>query len=96
MKKTKTSLNQFPKGWSEERVRKVIEYYERQTEDEAVAEDEAPTPIQPQPTHRNLSAMWAIVRDGKIELLEKADLPEGSRLLITFVPDPIPNLVVTP
>lgn len=36
MKKTK-----FPLGWNEERVRKVLEHYEAQTEEEAVAEDEA-------------------------------------------------------
>lgn len=33
--------NQFPPGWDEARVREVIEHYESQTEDEAVAEDEA-------------------------------------------------------
>jgi hypothetical protein len=93
MKKNKVPLNQFPFGWSEERVRRVIEYYERQSEDEAVAEDEAPLPPQPAPEHRNLSTMWAVVRNGKIELLEKADLPEGSRVLITLVPDPIPNVL---
>ena len=31
----------FPPGWDEERVRSVLEYYESQTEDEAVAEHEA-------------------------------------------------------
>ena len=31
----------FPPGWDEERVRSVLEYYESQTEDEAVEEDEA-------------------------------------------------------
>jgi hypothetical protein len=31
----------FPAGWDEERVRRVLEHYENQTEDEAVAEDEA-------------------------------------------------------
>lgn len=31
----------YPTGWNEERVRKVLQHYERQTEDEAVAEDEA-------------------------------------------------------
>lgn len=31
----------FPPGWDEERVRKVIDHYERQSEDQAVAEDEA-------------------------------------------------------
>ncbi len=36
MKKTK-----FPLGWNEERVRRVLAHYEEQTEEEAVAEDEA-------------------------------------------------------
>ncbi|MCZ7384683.1 MAG: hypothetical protein O8C63_08040 [Candidatus Methanoperedens sp.] len=33
--------NKFPKGWDEERVKRVLSHYEKQTEDEAVAEDEA-------------------------------------------------------
>jgi hypothetical protein len=33
--------NQFPLGWDEKRVRQTIEYYDQQSEDEAVAEDEA-------------------------------------------------------
>jgi len=35
------SQNRFPPGWDEERVRRLIARYESQTEDEAVAEDEA-------------------------------------------------------
>ena len=31
----------FPPGWDEERIRRVLEHYESQTDDEAVAEDEA-------------------------------------------------------
>ena len=31
----------FPPGWNEKRVKEVIAYYEEQTDDEAVAEDEA-------------------------------------------------------
>jgi hypothetical protein len=31
----------FPPGWNEARVRRVLEHYERQNEDQAVAEDEA-------------------------------------------------------
>jgi hypothetical protein len=31
----------FPKGWDEARVQKVLAHYENQTEDEALAEDEA-------------------------------------------------------
>lgn len=37
----KKAENQFPAGWDEARVRSVIDHYENQTEDEAVAEDEA-------------------------------------------------------
>ena len=32
---------QFPPGWDEARVRRVLEHYVAQTDDEAVAEDEA-------------------------------------------------------
>ena len=31
----------FPPGWDEARVKKVLRHYEAQTEEEAVAEDEA-------------------------------------------------------
>ena len=31
----------FPPGWDEERVRRVLEHYDAQADDEAVAEDEA-------------------------------------------------------
>jgi hypothetical protein len=31
----------YPTGWNEERVRKVLRHYETQTEEEALAEDEA-------------------------------------------------------
>ena len=33
--------NEFPPGWNEQRVRELIAHYESQTEEEAVAEDEA-------------------------------------------------------
>ena len=33
--------NQFPHGWDEARVKRVLEQYESQTPDESVAEDEA-------------------------------------------------------
>jgi hypothetical protein len=35
------SQSRFPKGWDEDRVRRVLEHYENQTDEEAVAEDEA-------------------------------------------------------
>ncbi|HWF62686.1 MAG TPA: hypothetical protein VN666_20600 [Nitrospira sp.] len=38
-----TTQNKFPPGWDEARVRRVLTHYEQQTEEEAVAEDEAAT-----------------------------------------------------
>jgi hypothetical protein len=32
--------NRFPPGWDEARVRSVLDHYEQQTDEEAVAEDE--------------------------------------------------------
>jgi hypothetical protein len=34
-----------------------------------------------------LKTLWATVRQGKVELLDSTDLPEGSRLLVTLLPD---------
>ncbi|MCX7045044.1 MAG: hypothetical protein NTX50_06120 [Candidatus Sumerlaeota bacterium] len=31
----------FPKGWNERKIQRVIKHYEGQSEEEAVAEDEA-------------------------------------------------------
>lgn len=33
--------SKFPPGWNEKRVRDVLNHYEKQTEEEAIAEDEA-------------------------------------------------------
>ena len=35
------SQAKFPDGWDEERVRQVLQHYETQSDDQAVAEDEA-------------------------------------------------------
>ena len=35
------NVDNFPPGWDEERVRRLIHHYETQTEAEAIAEDEA-------------------------------------------------------
>jgi hypothetical protein len=58
--------NIFPPGWDEERVRKVIDYYEQQTEEEMVAEIESAledqgyvlieVPIEREPVVRELIA----------------------------------------
>jgi hypothetical protein len=34
-----------------------------------------------------LKTLWATVRQGKIELLELEELPEGVRVLVTVLPD---------
>jgi hypothetical protein len=34
-----------------------------------------------------LNTLWATVRQGKIELLESSELPEGVRVLVTVLPD---------
>lgn len=33
--------NKYPAGWDERKVRRVLKHYESQTEDQAIAEDEA-------------------------------------------------------
>jgi hypothetical protein len=38
---SRAARQKFPPGWDEARVRKVLAHYEKQTEAEAVAEDEA-------------------------------------------------------
>ena len=35
------STTNFPRGWGEGRVQRLLQHYESQTEEEAVAEDEA-------------------------------------------------------
>ncbi|WP_256874381.1 hypothetical protein [Nostoc sp. C057] len=34
-----------------------------------------------------LKTLWATIREGKIELLESEELPEGTRVLVTLLPD---------
>jgi hypothetical protein len=40
-KSAKPGKQKLPRGWDEQRIQKVLDHYEDQTEDEAVAEDEA-------------------------------------------------------
>lgn len=61
--------SKFPKGWDENRVKRVLAHYESQTDDEAIAEDEAAWEDSSQtfmeipndlvPTVRQLLAKWA-------------------------------------
>ena len=34
-----------------------------------------------------LKTLWATVRQGKIELLELSELPEGAKVLVRLLPD---------
>ncbi|HEY0739420.1 MAG TPA: hypothetical protein VGD69_31140 [Herpetosiphonaceae bacterium] len=34
-----------------------------------------------------LTTVWAVVHEGKVELLEQLDLPEGTKVLVTLLPD---------
>ncbi len=34
-----------------------------------------------------LRTVWGVVREGRIELLERVELSEGSRVLVTLLPD---------
>ena len=34
-----------------------------------------------------LKTLRAVIREGKIELLEHAELPEGAKVLVTVIPD---------
>jgi hypothetical protein len=36
-------------------------------------------------------SLWAVVRGGRIELLEPADLPDGARLRVSVVTEPVPS-----
>jgi hypothetical protein len=40
-KPKKGNKQKLPRGWTEKRIREVLEYYENQTEEEQVAEHEA-------------------------------------------------------
>ncbi len=42
------SKTEFPEGWDEDKVRRVLAHYDEQSEDDALAEDEAG--IQPSET----------------------------------------------
>ncbi len=37
----KKQANRFPEDWSQQRVQRLLDHYEKQTAEEAVAEDEA-------------------------------------------------------
>ena len=64
--------NRFPAGWNEARVRRLLAHYEGQTEDEAVAEDEAAFRL----------------RDQTVMVVPKRLVPEITRLIEKRRPGP--------
>lgn len=55
--------DKFPKGWDENRVRRVLAHYEAQTEEQAVAEDEAAFEDQTQTIMEVPTALVPAVRE---------------------------------
>ena len=55
--------SQFPPGWDDKQVQKVIAHYEAQTEEEAVAEDEAAFEDQTQTVMEIPTELVPIVRE---------------------------------
>ena len=55
--------NRFPRGWDEERVRRLLAHYEQQSEEEAVAEDEAAAESETDPLVAVPKALVPAVRD---------------------------------
>ncbi len=46
------SKNKFPAGWDDQKVQRVLSHYEHQTEEDALAEDDAG--VQPSATVMNI------------------------------------------
>jgi hypothetical protein len=67
--------NKFPKGWDEGKIKKILAHYEKQTEKQALDEDEAAykdktqsiieVPVQLIPTIRQLIAKYQVLRHFK-------------------------------
>jgi hypothetical protein len=65
----------FPAGWDEERVRSVLSHYERQAEEEAVAEDEAafedPTQTVMEVPHELVPAVREMIAEREMESVKR-------------------------
>lgn len=90
----KPMSNEFPSGWDEARVRDVIEHYKNQTEEEAVAEDEAALS---QPGRAALAYTHGMTRDD-IQRTALELPPEDRRELVDALweslesdPEPLPE-----
>jgi hypothetical protein len=69
------SKNRFPPGWNEQRVRDVLDHYEAQTDEEALAEDEASFEDEPETIIKVPMQLVPAVR----ELIGKHDSPNVGR-----------------
>ena len=66
--------NRFPSGWDEKRVRRVLSYYEKQTDDQAAKEDSAAfkrratmqVPLELMPAIRELIRVYQTQRKNKV------------------------------
>jgi hypothetical protein len=58
-----TKRTKFPAGWDEKKVRRVIAHYERQSDSEAIAEDEARVRAASKTTMRVPAPLVAKVRE---------------------------------
>jgi hypothetical protein len=56
-------MSHFPPGWDEKRVRRVLAHYERQTEEEAVREDEAAFKNKAQTTVQVPRELMPVIRE---------------------------------
>jgi len=66
-----TKRIQFPKGWDEARVKRVLRHYTTQTDEEAVAEDESSFEA---PTHTAIEVPVALIPAVR-ELMAKYQQP---------------------
>lgn len=57
------SKSKFPAGWDENRVKRVLAHYEEQSEEEAVAEDEAAYEAQDQTIMEVPTDLVSTIRD---------------------------------
>lgn len=67
---------QFPEGWDEARVQRLLKHYEAQTESEAIAEDEAA--FEP-PTHAAVGVPVSLVPKVR-QLIAKHRAPANKRM----------------
>src|SRR5438105_15618429 len=90
----KASRPKLPSGWDEKRIRKVLTHYENQTEDEAVAEDEAAYEAEGQtvmivPTQLVPAVRWLIGRRGGVRITAAVWRPVGA--VLECSPDFLPG-----